>query len=164
MTFESAIDLIKQEYEKASESNYINNPLAYALYQVWEKADREIVAEKKETCGSCEWAMLIKGTIEKNNSKVLFLATKEERRCGVMLENVVIDCSPLTNTLRIGRVGKERTHLLEWEEREDEILCAVRDFLYQKAVKNNAETFGYEWTRKDGKIVELRVTVKGGEE
>ena len=74
-----------------------------------------------------------------------------------MLENVVIDCSPLTNTLRIGRVGKERTHLLEWEEREDEIL-------YQKAVKNNAETFGYEWTRKDGKIVELRVTVKGGEE
>ena len=63
MTFENAIDLIKQEYEKASESNYINNPLAYALYQVWKKADREIVAEKKETCGSCEWAMPIKGTI-----------------------------------------------------------------------------------------------------
>ena len=81
-----------------------------------------------------------------------------------MLENVVIDCSPLTNTLRIGRVGKARTHLLEWEEREDEILCAVRDFLYQKAVENNAETFGYQWTRKDGKIVELRVTVKGGVE
>ena len=63
MTFENAIDLIKQEYEKASESNYINNPLAYALYQVWKKADREIAAEKKETCGSCEWAMPIKGTI-----------------------------------------------------------------------------------------------------
>ena len=63
-----------------------------------------------------------------------------------MLENVVVDCSPLTNTLRIGRVGKARTHLLEWEEREDEIICAVRDFLYQK----------------DGKIVELRVTVRGG--
>ena len=37
-----------------------------------------------------------------------------------MLENIVIDVSPLTNTLRIGRVGKARTHLLEWEEREDE--------------------------------------------
>ena len=63
MTFENAIDLIKQEYEKASKSNYINNPLAYALYQVWKKADREIVAEKKENCGSCESAMPIKGTI-----------------------------------------------------------------------------------------------------
>ena len=37
-----------------------------------------------------------------------------------MLENVVIDCSPLTNTLRIGRVGKERTHLLEWELAKDD--------------------------------------------
>lgn len=80
-----------------------------------------------------------------------------------MLENVVIDCSPLTNTLRIGRVGKARTHLLEWEEREDEIICAVRDFLHQKAVENNTETYGYEWTRKDGKVVELRLTVKGSE-
>ena len=81
-----------------------------------------------------------------------------------MLENIVIDCSPLTNTLRVGRVGKARTHLLEREEREDEILCAVRDFLYNLAEQNNSNTFGYEWTRKDGKIVELRVTVKGGEE
>ncbi len=67
MTLENAIDLIKQEYEKASESNYVNNPLAYALYQVWKKADREIVVEPKETdltdkCGSCEWAMPIKGS------------------------------------------------------------------------------------------------------
>lgn len=81
-----------------------------------------------------------------------------------MLENIVIDVSPLTNTLRIGRVGKARTHLLEWEEREDEILCAVRDFLYNLAEQNNRNTFGYEWTRKDGKVVELRVTVKGGAE
>ena len=67
MTLENAIDLIKQEYEKASESNYVNNPLAYALYQVWKMADREIIIEPKETdltdkCGSCEWAMPIKGS------------------------------------------------------------------------------------------------------
>ena len=80
-----------------------------------------------------------------------------------MLENIVIDCSPLTNTLRIGRVGKARTHLLEWEERENEILNATRDFLLCLAERNKSNTFGYEWTRKDGKIVELRVTVKGGE-
>lgn len=80
-----------------------------------------------------------------------------------MLENIVIDCSPITGTLRIGRVGKARTHLLEWEEREDEILCAVRDFLCEKAKRNNSNDFGYEWTRKDGKIVELRVAIKDGE-
>ena len=77
-----------------------------------------------------------------------------------MLENIVIDCSPLTNTLRIGRVNKARTTFLEWEEREDEILCAVRDFLCENAKRGNGNTFGYEWTRKDGKIVELRVTIK----
>lgn len=79
-----------------------------------------------------------------------------------MLENIVIDVSPITNTLRVGRVGKARTHLLEWEEREDEILCAVRDFLYNLAEQNNSNTWGYEWIRKDGKIVELRVTMKDG--
>lgn len=80
-----------------------------------------------------------------------------------MLENIVIDCSPLTNTLRIGRLGKARTHLLEWEDREDEILCAVRDFLMGLAERNNSSTYGYEWTRKDGKVVELRATLKDGE-
>lgn len=67
MTLESAIELIKSEYEKATDSNYVNNPLAYALYQVWKKADRQILVEPKETdltdkCGSCEWAMPIKGS------------------------------------------------------------------------------------------------------
>ena len=77
-----------------------------------------------------------------------------------MLENIVIDCSPLTDTLRIGRVNKNRDRLLEWEVREDEILCAVRDFLFAKAQKENSNTYGYEWDRKDGKIVELRITVR----
>lgn len=77
-----------------------------------------------------------------------------------MLENIVIDCSPLTDTLRIGRVNKNRDRLLEWEAREDEILCAVRDFLFSKAQKENSNTFGYEWDKKDGKIVELRITVR----
>lgn len=78
----------------------------------------------------------------------------------MMLENIVIDCSPLTDTLRIGRVNKNRDRLLEWEAREDEILCAVRNFLFAKAQKENSNTYGYEWDRKDGKIVELRITVR----
>lgn len=39
MTLENAIELIKQEYEKANDNHYVINPLAYALYQVWKKAD-----------------------------------------------------------------------------------------------------------------------------
>lgn len=64
---DNAIDLIKEEYAKATDSTYVRNPLAYALYQVWKKADRQILAEPTETdltdkCGSCEWAMPIKGS------------------------------------------------------------------------------------------------------
>lgn len=77
-----------------------------------------------------------------------------------MLENIVIDCSPITNTLRIGRLNKARKILLEWEAREDEILCAVRDHLCQLAEEQETKSFGYEWTRKDGKVVELRLTIK----
>lgn len=79
-----------------------------------------------------------------------------------MLNNIVIDCSPLTNTLRVGRVGKSGTHLLEWENREDEILNAVRDHLYILAEEGGNNTWGYEWTRADGKVVELRLTIKDG--
>ncbi len=39
MTLEEAIEMLKTEYEKAKRQKYINNPLAYAVYQVWKKAD-----------------------------------------------------------------------------------------------------------------------------
>ena len=80
-----------------------------------------------------------------------------------MLENIVIDCSPLSNSLRICRVGKSGTNILEQEDRENEIISAVRDFLVELAKRNESNTFGYEWKRKDGKIVELRLTIKEGE-
>ena len=42
MTLEVAIEMLKIEYEKAKKNEYIFNPLAYALYQVWKKTDRKI--------------------------------------------------------------------------------------------------------------------------
>ena len=81
-----------------------------------------------------------------------------------MLKNIVVDCSPLSNSLRICRLGKSGMNILEQANREDEIICAVRDFLVTLAERSDSNTFGYEWIRKDGKIVELRVTLKGGEE
>lgn len=69
MTLENAIELLKAEYAKASDSSYVMNPLAYALYQVWKLADREITVraahrepDLTDKCGSCEWAAPIKGS------------------------------------------------------------------------------------------------------
>lgn len=41
MTLEKAIEMLKKEYEKARTRKFIHSPLAYALYQVWKKADME---------------------------------------------------------------------------------------------------------------------------
>ncbi len=41
MTLEQAIDMLKAEYERAKKLEFVINPLAYALYQVWKKADRK---------------------------------------------------------------------------------------------------------------------------
>lgn len=46
MTLEKAISSLEKKYNKALKSKYINNPLAFALHQVWKEADRNV--EKKE--------------------------------------------------------------------------------------------------------------------
>ncbi len=44
MTLEQVIEMLKVEYERAQKLKYVQKPLAYALYQVWKKADK---AERK---------------------------------------------------------------------------------------------------------------------
>lgn len=41
MTLEQAIEMLKTEYERAIKLDFVINPIAYALYQVWKKADRK---------------------------------------------------------------------------------------------------------------------------
>lgn len=41
MTLEQAKKLLDEEYERAKRLEYVKNPLAYALYQVWKKADKK---------------------------------------------------------------------------------------------------------------------------
>ena len=43
MTIAKAIKMLENEYEKARENSYVNNPLAYSLYKVWKIADSEPV-------------------------------------------------------------------------------------------------------------------------
>ena len=42
MTLDKAKKLLEEEYEKAKKLEFVKNPMAYALYQVWKKADREM--------------------------------------------------------------------------------------------------------------------------
>jgi hypothetical protein len=39
MTLEQAIEMLKKEYERAKNMEYVKKPLAWALFQVWRKAD-----------------------------------------------------------------------------------------------------------------------------
>lgn len=41
MTIDKAIKLLKEEYEKANFTEWVHNPIAYALYQVWKMANKE---------------------------------------------------------------------------------------------------------------------------
>lgn len=41
MTIEEAKELLDVEYERALQLDYVQKPLAYALHQVWKKADKE---------------------------------------------------------------------------------------------------------------------------
>lgn len=47
MTIEKAIQLLEAEYERAKKMEFVQKPLAWALYQVWKKAGRE-KGEKNE--------------------------------------------------------------------------------------------------------------------
>lgn len=63
-----------------------------------------------------------------------------------------------------GRVNKKGNLWLEKTEVTDEALCAVRDYLYDKAIAEKKNVYGYEWDRKDGKVVELIVKIRDKEE
>jgi hypothetical protein len=41
MTLDKAKEMLEEEYEKAKTLEYIQNPLAYALFNVWRKADMQ---------------------------------------------------------------------------------------------------------------------------
>lgn len=46
MDIEQAKKMLDLEYERAQKLEFVRNPLAYALYQVWKKVDRG--GEKKK--------------------------------------------------------------------------------------------------------------------
>ena len=63
-----------------------------------------------------------------------------------------------------GTLNKDKTMWQNKTEVTDEAIGAVRDYMVQELLGgldcSKATTSGYEWTLKDGRVVELRVTVK----
>ena len=59
MTLEEAKKHLDEEYERAKNLEYVINPLAYALYQVWKKVDTDKAHQTDLTnkCGSCKWSV-----------------------------------------------------------------------------------------------------------
>ena len=60
MTLEEAKQLLDEEYERAIKLDYVRKPVAYALYQVWKKADTGRVCSQTDLtnkCGSCKWSV-----------------------------------------------------------------------------------------------------------
>ena len=75
------------------------------------------------------------------------------------IERIKLGVSPITNTIYIGRVDSKEKLWLEKRECTDEALCVVRDYLCA-LVGETKTSFGYEWTRRDGMIVELVVKIR----
>ena len=42
MKIETAINKIQKEYERTKNLEFVRNPMAYALYQVWKEADKDL--------------------------------------------------------------------------------------------------------------------------
>lgn len=50
MDIEKVIEQIREQYEAAKKTNWVQRPLAYALWQVWKEVDRkERRREESET-------------------------------------------------------------------------------------------------------------------
>ena len=49
MKIETAVKLLMKEYERAKTLEWVRNPVAWALYQVWRKADEEKLQRKRRT-------------------------------------------------------------------------------------------------------------------
>ncbi len=39
MRIETALKLLQEEYSRAKKLEYVRDPVAYALYKIWKKAD-----------------------------------------------------------------------------------------------------------------------------
>lgn len=71
-----------------------------------------------------------------------------------------IGCCPINATIYAGTINREGDLWVSQSDATEEALAAVRDHLMIKALGENSSYYGYEWTKKDGTVVELSVKIK----
>lgn len=71
MNLNKAIQMLEAEYERAKQTEYVRNPLAYALYQVWKKADAS-PPKRERRCIGMNWLEIAVKMVEQNNDGVKF--------------------------------------------------------------------------------------------
>ena len=70
-----------------------------------------------------------------------------------------IGCSPISGTIYAGTLNKNGNMWVNKSDATEEALASVRDHLEQKTNEEHKTTFGYEWTKKDGTVIQLLVKI-----
>lgn len=78
MTLGKAIELLKAKYQTALSLEYIQNPTAWALYRVWQIADRDGNGVKKH-----EWISVDDRLPEKSGYYLVVGDDKDDSKCWI---------------------------------------------------------------------------------
>lgn len=70
-----------------------------------------------------------------------------------------VGCSPITNVIYAGTLTKSKGMWLNKSDVTEEALACVRDHLFRLANDEGKPEFGYEWTLKDERRVQLLVKI-----
>lgn len=71
-----------------------------------------------------------------------------------------VNCSPLTGTIYAGTINKNGTKWLKKTDVTEEALAAVRDHFMNMLLEEKTNTVGYQWTKTDGSVVTLQLTLR----
>ena len=73
-------------------------------------------------------------------------------------DEIHIGCSILCMSIYAGKLNKKGTMWTQKKDVTEEAITAVRDYLVG-LIEDGKDYYGFEWTRKDGKQVELSVRI-----
>ena len=76
MELDKVIGLLEEEYAKARKLKWVKNPLAWALYRVWKKADAEGCGKREEKAVALMCERLIELLVSAPRKDVIFAGTK----------------------------------------------------------------------------------------
>lgn len=74
-----------------------------------------------------------------------------------------VGAGAISGEIYAGTLSKDGSR---WQNRTivtDEAVAAVRDHFLSEAMSAGQDFFGYEWTRKDGKKISLRLIIRDAE-